>query len=61
MEIGQLIMLNKFQLNYDCTKIMDQVLANKGNAVFKVFDGEYSMEFRDYVKKKICQNKSYKT
>ena len=42
-------------LNYDCTKIMDQVLAHKGNAVFKVFDGEYSMEFRDYVRKKFAR------
>ena len=42
-------------LNYDCTKIMDQVLARKGNAVFKVFDGEYSMEFRDYVRKKFAR------
>lgn len=42
-------------LNYDCTKIMDQVLTRKGNAVFKVFDGEYSMEFRDYVRKKFAR------
>ncbi len=42
-------------LNYDCTKIMDQVLTHKGNAVFKVFDGEYSMEFRDYVRKKFAR------
>ena len=41
--------------NYDCTKIMDKVLAHKGNAVFKVFDGEYSLEFRDYVKKKFAR------
>jgi len=45
----------QISLNYDCTKIMDQVLANKGNAVFKVFDGEYSMEFRDYIKKKFAR------
>ena len=45
----------QISLNYSCTKIMDNVLTNKGNAVFKVFDGEYSMEFRDYVKKKFAR------
>lgn len=45
----------QISLNYDCTKIMDKVLAHKGNAVFKVFDGPYSMEFRDYVKKKFTR------
>lgn len=45
----------QISLNYDCTKIMDRVLARKGNAVFKVFDGEYSMEFRDYVRKKFAR------
>lgn len=45
----------QISLNYDCTKIMDKVLAHKGNTVFKVFDGEYSMEFRDYVKKKFSR------
>ena len=45
----------QISLNYDCTKIMDRVLARKGNAVFKVFDGEYSMEFRDYVRKKFAK------
>ena len=41
--------------NYDCVKIMDKVLANKGNAVFKVFDGEYSREFKEYVQKKFAR------
>ena len=45
----------QISLNYDCVKIMDNVLTNKGNAVFKIFDGEYSMEFRDYVKKKFSR------
>ena len=45
----------QISLNYDCTKIMDKVLAHRGNAVFKVFDGEYSLEFRDYVKKKFAR------
>ena len=45
----------QISLNYDCAKIMDQVLAHKGNAIFKLFDGEYSMEFRDYVRKKFAK------
>ena len=45
----------QISLNYDCTKIMDNVLAHKGNAVFKVFDREYSKEFKDYVKKKFAR------
>jgi len=45
----------QISLNYDCTKIMDKVLAHKGNAVFKVFDGEYSMEFKNYIKKKFVR------
>ncbi len=45
----------QISLNYDCVKIMDKVLSNKGNAVFKVFDGEYSKEFSDYVKKKFAR------
>ena len=45
----------QISLNYDCTKIMEKVLAHKGNAVFKVFDGEFSMEFRDYIKKKFAR------
>ena len=45
----------QISLNYSCTKIMDRILAQKGNALFKVFDGEYSMEFRDYLKKKFAK------
>ncbi|MCH2405763.1 MAG: RlmE family RNA methyltransferase [Nitrosopumilus sp.] len=45
----------QISLNYDCTKIMDKVLVNKGNAVFKIFDGEYTLEFRDYIKKKFTR------
>ena len=50
----------QISLNYDCTKIMDKVLANKGNALFKVFDGEFSNEFRDYLKKKFAKIKRTK-
>jgi len=45
----------QISLNYNCTKIMDKVLANKGNAVFKIFDGEYTLEFKDYLKKKFAR------
>lgn len=45
----------QISLNYSCSKIMDKVLAHKGNAVFKVFDGEYSTEFKDYIKKKFLR------
>jgi 23S rRNA (uridine2552-2'-O)-methyltransferase len=45
----------QISLNYDCVKILDKVLAHKGNAVFKIFDGEFSMEFRDYIKKKFVR------
>ena len=45
----------QISLNYSCSKIMDRVLMHKGNALFKVFDGEYSMEFRDYLKKKFAK------
>ena len=42
-------------LNYATTKIIDHILTYKGNALFKVFDGEYSSEFRDFVKKKFAK------
>lgn len=42
-------------LNYAATKIIEHILAYKGNALFKVFDGEYSNEFRDYIKKKFTK------
>ncbi len=45
----------QISLNYSCAKIMDQVLTHKGNALFKVFDGEFSNEFRDYLKKKFAK------
>jgi 23S rRNA (uridine2552-2'-O)-methyltransferase len=45
----------QISLNYSCSKIMDRILATKGNALFKVFDGDYSMEFRDYLKKKFAK------
>lgn len=47
----------QISLNYSAVKIMEQLLTNKGNAIFKVFDGEYSNEFRDYLKKKFFKVK----
>lgn len=47
----------QISLNYDCARIMDAVLGFKGNALFKVFDGPYSMEFRDYIRKKFAKIK----
>lgn len=47
----------QISLNYSCAKIMDDVLTYKGNALFKVFDGEFSNEFRDYLKKKFAKVK----
>ena len=47
----------QISLNYDAVKIMEQVLTHKGNAVFKVFDGEYSTELRDYLKKQFAKVK----
>lgn len=50
----------QISLNYDCVKIMDKVLGYKGNALFKVFDGEYSAEFRDFLKDKFAKVKPTK-
>jgi len=50
----------QISLNYAASKIMEQVLTSKGNAVFKVFDGAYTIEFRDYLKKKFAKIKMTK-
>ena len=47
----------QISLNYTAAKIMEQVLQTKGNALFKVFDGEYSNEFYQYMKKKFTKVK----
>jgi 23S rRNA (uridine2552-2'-O)-methyltransferase len=47
----------QISLNYAAAKIMEQVLANKGNALFKVFDGEYTQEFYQFIKKKFVKVK----
>ena len=39
---------------------MEQVLTSKGNALFKVFDGEYTNEFHQYLKKKFAKIKMTK-
>ena len=38
-------------------QLAHQVLQKKGNALFKIFDGEYSNEFYQYVKKKFVKVK----
>jgi 23S rRNA (uridine2552-2'-O)-methyltransferase len=47
----------QISLNYSAAKIMEQVLEKKGNALFKIFDGEYSNEFYEYLKKKFSKIK----
>ena len=50
----------QISLNYDAFKIISRVLAHKGNAVYKVFDGEYSAEFHAYMRKKFARVKTTK-
>ncbi len=50
----------QISLNYSAAKIMEQTLKNKGNAVFKVFDGDYTNEFYQYLKKKFSKVKMTK-
>ena len=38
----------QISLNYAAASVMERVLAARGNAIFKVFDGEYAAEFREY-------------
>lgn len=45
----------QISMSYSAAKIMDKVLARKGNALFKVFDGEYTTEFRDFMKDKFIK------
>ena len=47
----------QISLNYSALKIMEKVLDKKGNALFKIFDGEYSSEFFEFVKKKFIKTK----
>ena len=47
----------QISLNYTAEKLMEKVLVNKGNALFKVFDGEFSAEFYEFVKKKFIKTK----
>ena len=50
----------QISLNYSAVKVMEKVLKNKGNALFKVFDGEFSAEFFDFMKKKFIKTKRTK-
>ena len=45
----------QISLNYAAMKIMDQILAKKGNAIFKIFDGDYTQEFYQHIKKKFAK------
>ena len=45
----------QISLNYAAAKIMDEVLKTKGNAIFKVFDGEFTQEFYQFLKKKFAK------
>ena len=45
----------QISLNYAAAKIMDEVLIIKGNALFKVFDGEFTQEFYQFIKKKFSK------
>ena len=47
----------QISLNYSAAKIMDEILTYKGNALFKVFDGDYSNEFYQFLKKKFSKVK----
>ena len=50
----------QISLNYSAARIMEHVLAKKGNALFKIFDGEYTQEFYQYTKKKFSKVKMTK-
>ena len=47
----------QISLNYTAAKLMEKTLDAKGNALFKVFDGEYSAEFYEFLKKKFIKIK----
>ena len=50
----------QISLNYSAARIMEHVLAKKGNALFKIFDGEYTQEFYQYIKKRFSKVKMTK-
>lgn len=47
-------------LDYSCARVMENVLNRGGNALFKVFDGPYSSEFRDFLRKRFAKVKPTK-
>ena len=47
----------QISLNYSAAVIMERALAQKGNAVFKVFDGPNASEFGTYVSEKFAKTK----
>ena len=50
----------QISLNYNAEKLMEKVLEKRGNALLKIFDGEYSSEFFDFMKKKFMKTKRTK-
>lgn len=50
----------QISLNYSCARVMEHVLGGGGNALFKVFDGPYSDEFRDFLRKRFARVKPTK-
>jgi len=50
----------QISLNYSAARIMEHVLAKQGNALFKIFDGEYTQEFYQYIKKRFSKVKMTK-
>ncbi len=56
-DILEQIQSAQISLNYTAEKLMEKTLSNKGNALFKVFDGEYSSEFYEFIKKKFIKTK----
>ena len=50
----------QISLNYNAEKLIEKVLEKRGNALFKIFDCEYSSEFFDFMKKKFMKTKRTK-
>ncbi len=50
----------QISLDYAAAEVMEGVLARKGNAVFKVFDGEYATEFCGHMGSKFSKVKATK-
>ena len=49
-----------WSVDHTAEKIMEKTLSDRGNALFKVFDGEYSAEFYEFIRKKFIKTKLLK-